>query len=164
MTAPHQAPPLAVADVEEATAEVRARGLRITAARRLVIEALFAAGEPVSVEDVAAGLDGRLPPSDIGSVYRNLERLEAIGLVHHVHLGHGAGLYALAGVDPAYIVCDICGRHDTIREDRLAPIRDAVRDHIGWEARFRHFPIVGLCPSCFGRTGSELRAVSGSDT
>ena len=44
----------------------------------------------------AGGLGGRLPASDLGSVYRNLEALERAGLVRHVHAGHGAGRYALA--------------------------------------------------------------------
>ena len=44
----------------------------------------------------AETLARRLPHCDLGSVYRNLEALEAIGLVRHVHLGHGPGMYALA--------------------------------------------------------------------
>ena len=128
-----------------------------------MIEALFAAGVPVSAEDVADGLDGRLPVSDIGSVYRNLERLEGIGLVRHVHLGHGPGLYALAGADPAYVVCDLCGTHEAISEERLRPVREAVREHLGYEARFRHFPIVGLCPVCAQKTRPSLRTVGESE-
>ena len=35
------------------------------------------------------------PASDLASVYRNLEHLEELGVVRHVHFGHGPGLYAL---------------------------------------------------------------------
>ena len=61
-----------------------------------MLEALFGAGEPISAEQIAGGLGGRLPSSDLASVYRNLETLERVGLVRHFHLGHGPGLYALA--------------------------------------------------------------------
>ena len=54
-------------------------------------------GAPVRAEEIAAGIGGRLPRSDLASVYRNLETLENHGLVRHLHLGHGPGLYALAG-------------------------------------------------------------------
>ena len=37
------------------------------------------------------------PEVDLASVYRNLEQLEELGVVRHVHLGHGPGLYALVG-------------------------------------------------------------------
>ena len=50
----------------------------------------------MTADAIAAGLDGRLPSSDLASVYRNLDTLEEIGLVRHFHVGHGPGLYALA--------------------------------------------------------------------
>ena len=97
------------ADVEEAVAAVRARGLRLSTPRRIVIEALFASPDPVSAEGIAGGLGGRLPKSDLTSVYRNLEVLEQLGLVRHVHFGHAPGLYALASRDEQeYVVCERC--------------------------------------------------------
>src|ERR1700710_2375475 len=51
-------------------------------------------GRPVTVEELADGLGGRVPRSDAASTYRNLETLEDLGLVRHMHLGHGAGRYA----------------------------------------------------------------------
>src|SRR4051812_16502560 len=73
--------------LEEALARLRGCGLRASAARRLVLECLAAADGPVTVAAVATGLDGRLPISDLGSVYRILETFEREGLVHRVHLG-----------------------------------------------------------------------------
>jgi hypothetical protein len=34
---------------------------------------------------------------------------------------------------------------------RLEPVRALVREAFGFEARFGHFPIVGLCPACARR-------------
>src|SRR5438105_1484302 len=107
MTVAHSREPIVAADVEEAIAAVRARGLRLSAPRRTVIEALFASKDPVSAEEIAGGLGRRLPRSDLTSVYRNLEVLEELGLVRHVHLGHAPGLYTLAGrADQEYVVCE----------------------------------------------------------
>ena len=130
-------------------AALRARGLRVSAARRLVIEALFAAPGPVSAEDIAGGLDGRLHESDLASAYRNLETLEELGLVRHVHLGHGPGLYAVADrADCEYLVCSHCEAVSTVSPDRLEKVRAAILDATGFEASFTHFPIVGLCSDC----------------
>ena len=75
-----------------------------------MLEALFLADGPVSAEELAAGLGGQVPPSDLASVYRNLETLERHGVVRHVHLGHGPGRYALAGTgEREYLVCERCG-------------------------------------------------------
>ena len=96
MTVPHRTSPLAAPSVEGAVELLRRRGLRVSSARRLVIEALFAAERPLTAEEIAAGLEGWLPASDLASVYRNLDTLEQLGLVRHFHAGHGAGRYALA--------------------------------------------------------------------
>ena len=52
---------------------------------------------------------GRVPGSDLASVYRNLETLEEVGLVRHVHLGHGPGPLRARGRDAReYLVCESC--------------------------------------------------------
>ncbi len=145
---------IVAADVEAAVAAVRERGLRLSAPRRTVIEALFASGGPVSAEEIAGGLGGRLPKSDLTSVYRNLEVLEELGLARHVHLGHAPGLYTLAGrSEQEYVVCERCSRHVALPAERLEGAREAIRRETGYQVRFTHFPVVGLCPDC---ASSEL--------
>jgi Fur family ferric uptake transcriptional regulator len=137
-----------VAGVEEACELLRDRGLRLSSARRLVIEALVAAGRPVRAEEIASGLGGRLPRSDLASVYRNLETLEAHGLVRHLHLGHGPGLYALAGEQRELLLCESCFRYVAVEPELLDGVREALLESTGWQARFSHFPLTGLCPDC----------------
>ena len=129
MTVPH-APPAARGRDRRLppSAACARRGLRVSAARRLVLEALFAAERPVTAEEIAAGLDGRLPASDLASVYRNLETLEELGLVRHVHLGHGPGLYALAGRQRARVRASATRAARRARVDAGAAGRRARRD------------------------------------
>lgn len=150
LSVPVLTPALQVQGVEEACELLRARGLRLSAARRLVLEALVAAGRPVRAEEIAGGLGGRLPRSDLASVYRNLETLEAHGLVRHLHLGHGPGLYALAGEQRELLLCESCFRYIAVEPDVLDGVRDALAEATGWQARFSHFPLTGLCPDCGG--------------
>jgi Fur family ferric uptake transcriptional regulator len=159
MTVAHRTDPLVAPSVAAAVAALRARGLRVSAARRLVLEALFRAGEPVGAEAIASGLDGRLPTSDLASVYRNLDRLEALGLVRHVHLGHGPGLYTLVGRhERGYLACERCGRHESLAPAARERIVAAIRDASGFQASFGHFPIIGLCPDCAGRPDLDEHA------
>jgi Fur family transcriptional regulator, ferric uptake regulator len=146
MTASHAGTALPVHDLDAAIAAMRSRGLRVSAARRLVLEALFRAEGPVTAEEIADGLGGRVPVSDLGSTYRNLETLEEIGLIRHVHLGHGPGRYAPAARE--YLVCEECGTVMSVPPGALDDVRDAVRSAFAFEASFAHFPIVGRCGSC----------------
>ena len=143
MTRPHSAAQLVDApDLEAAAAVVRSQGLRLSTARRLVLEALYATDEPLTADRVAGDLD-------VASVYRNLETLEQIGLVRHFHLGHGPGLYVRAAAGSfEYLLCDACGAVVAVPPARLDGVRETIRREFGYEARFTHFPIAGLCPDC----------------
>ena len=147
MTSTHETA-TAADDVELAVALLRRRGLRVSAARRLVLAALAGATEPLSADAIAGGADGRVPRSDLASVYRNLDTLETLGLVRHVHLGHGPGLYALAAREREYLVCEACSAVVVAQPGQLDAVRDALRHQFGFDARFSHFPVVGLCRAC----------------
>ena len=149
MTVPHQTRALAPASMPAAIATLRVRGLRVSSARRLVLEALFAAEAPVTADAIADGLNGRFPSSDLASVYRNLDTLEEIGLVRHFHVAHGAGRYSLAGRNHAgYVACESCGAHQPLDYDTVAQVAAVLREACGYEPQLIHFPIVGRCPAC----------------
>jgi Fur family ferric uptake transcriptional regulator len=152
LTTTHRSPALTAKTVEAAVDALRERDLRVSSARRLVLEALYGADGPLSAERIAEGLEGRLPRSDLASVYRNLETLEEVGLVRHVHLGHGPGLYALAAPEHEYLVCESCHAVRSVARAELDEVRAKVREQFGYEARFTHFPLVGLCPKCLAES------------
>jgi Fur family ferric uptake transcriptional regulator len=135
--------------VRAAAAELRQSGHRVSSSRRQVLDALYAADAPVTADEIATGLGGRLPASDAASVYRTLELLERVGLVRHVHLGHGPGRYAPASAgERDYFVCERCEEVRAADPRALEPVREAIARAFGWRVRFSHFPIVGLCPDC----------------
>ena len=143
--APHR-PPLAYDDIEDVARALREAGGRFSAARRRVLEALFAADAPLPADAVAPGLDR-------ASVYRALEYLEELGVVRHVHLGHSPGLYALTGgAEREYLTCERCHRITALEAERLDEVRDLIEAEFGYRARFSHFPIVGLCADCAAAT------------
>ena len=115
MTRAHSAVPFAeAADLEAATAVVRSCGLRLSTARRLVLEALYAGGW---AEDAPSNSRGR---SDIASVYRNLETLEEVGLVRHLHLGHGPwSLRAVVGARSRVPAVRGCGAVVAVEPEQL---------------------------------------------
>lgn len=155
MTLAPRREPLVFHDLDEVAEEIRERGGRLSSARRVVLAALFEAAGPVSAEYIADGLGGRMIRSEVSSVYRNLERLEEIGVVRHVHVGHGPGLYTLEGdTEREYLVCERCNRVDTVEAKQLDRVRTQIRKRFGYEARFSHFPIVGLCSNCASETAS----------
>jgi Fur family transcriptional regulator, ferric uptake regulator len=148
MTVAPRREPFPFRDIDDVAAAVRRDGGRLTLPRRQVLEALFAAEGLVSAEQIAAGADTGIE-IELTSVYRNLERLEELGVTRHVHIGHGPGLYGLVGDgEREYLVCDVCRVVSVVDPARLDRVRATIRDEFGIEPRFAHFPIHGLCDQC----------------
>jgi Fur family ferric uptake transcriptional regulator len=147
------APKTSAADARAAIVVLRRSGHRISTARRRVLEALYAASAPVTADEIATGLGGRLPACDLASVYRTLTLLDRVGLVRHVHLGHGPARYAPASAaERDYLVCERCGAVRAAHPAALQPVREAIARVFGWRVRFSHHPIAGLCPRCARET------------
>lgn len=127
---------------------LRAEGLRISTVRRIVINALFAAREPVSAEQLSAGSNGS-PRLDLASVYRNLETLEQLGVVQRLRAGEGPGRYVLVRAGRReFLACERCGALEEVEPSELNDVRDRIRSRFGFEARFSQVPLVGLCARC----------------
>ena len=154
--------PARFSDLDGALATLRAQGMRVSLARRLILQALFAAAGPLSAEQIVEAA-GSTPAAvehagaaldtnaslDAASVYRNLEAFERAGVVRHVHLGHGPGLYALVGDgEREYLYCERCHTTIAVTPTQLDPVRASILDRFGYQARFTHFPIVGVCRGC----------------
>jgi Fur family ferric uptake transcriptional regulator len=135
--------------IEDVVAALRAAGHRVSAPMKIVLEVLFAAEAPLSATDIAGGIGGRTPALDVSSVYRNLERLQDLGVVTHTHVAHGAGVYALArGPDREYLVCERCGRVTALEPGALEDVRERVRELTGFHRALRPLPIHGVCRDC----------------
>jgi Fur family ferric uptake transcriptional regulator len=140
MTLAPEREPLEFESIDDVLAALRGAGHRVTMPAKAVLQALFAASGPLAAEQLA-------PELEPASVYRNLERLQQLGVVTHVHAGHGPGRYVLAR-GREYLVCERCGRLTAVDPAQLDPVRARVREAFGYEARFTHFPIHGLCAGC----------------
>ena len=139
--------------VDDAFSLLRAQGLRLSAARRNLLIGLFTAHRLVTADELADGLGGAVPPLDLPVVYRNLETLEELGIVRHVHLGHGPSRYAIAAGGPKeYLVCDVCGEVQTVSPSQIDDARAVVLAGVGFTPSFEHFAMRGICAKCLAGT------------
>ena len=138
-----------------AAAEARAvqQGERMTAQRRRVLALLLESGEPVKAYDLIArfGEDGQAakPPT----VYRALEFLERLGMVHRI-ASISAYVACTAGNDAealphaaAFLICDCCGA----TEEVVAPTGQTfalAADTAGYAIERTTIEGHGRCPAC----------------
>lgn len=156
-----------VDEVERLLATLRARGERVTPARRAVIGVLADTAEHLSADDIAlrveqrqradpAASDGKAGRKRAGAhrttVYRALETLHELGIVRHVHLGHGATTYHLAEqlhADPhLHAQCGRCGRIEDVSATLLERARELLAAEHDFALLPTHAALLGLCADC----------------
>lgn len=132
---------------------LRARGLRLTAPRQLVLEAVHALGH-ATPDQVHAAVAERAAGVNITTVYRTLELLEELRLVSHTHLSHGAPTYHPVGADQhLHLVCHECGSVDELAPAALSELADDLARTRGFRLDIAHVALFGTCAGC--RASSE---------
>jgi Fe2+ or Zn2+ uptake regulation protein len=141
-------------DVESIVSEVgdmlRARGERMTGPRRAVLTALAEHGEHLSAETLASLVAEREPGVHRASVYRTLEALSDLGVVQHVHIGHGATAYHLVSSSGRHLHthCRVCGSVSDLPSDLLDDVAATVSRRYGFRLDAGHVALSGVCRQC----------------
>ncbi len=127
---------------------LRARGGRVTTCRRAILETFLGIGGHITAEALTAQVQAGQPDVHESTVYRFLDELERLGVVDHVHLGHGPAVYHLASDAHHHLVCDRCGEVVEVPEELFADLRGRLQDDFGFRLQPRHFAVTGRCRSC----------------
>jgi Fe2+ or Zn2+ uptake regulation protein len=138
----------AVSDLPEL---LRARGLRVTAQRVMIHEALRSAGRHLSADQVLAAVEERLPGVSLPTVYATLELLEDLGLVRRVHTP-GTLLFDPRPDNHAHALCRECGRVDDLDARAPADATLGAAAAAGWERAEVETLVVGVCPACHDKS------------
>ena len=134
--------------LEEILEQLRERGGRVTTPRRAIITALLDADDHVTADALVEAVGTAHPEIHLSTVYRTLERLTELGVINHVHLGHGPAVYHLAGDSHHHLVCDDCGAIIELPANAFdALVRRVERDY-GFRLDAHHFALGGHCRSC----------------
>ena len=132
--------------------QLRAGGGRITPARRALVTALLDADTHVTAEDLAAAVQRSHPDVHRSTIYRTLDALEELGVVDHVHLGHGRAVYHLLDDPHQHLVCEVCEDVIEVPDALFRPLADRLSRDYGFTLRPNHFAVLGRCAACAGAT------------
>lgn len=127
---------------------LRASGGRITHARRAVLQALVMAKSHVTAEDLMNIVQQQFPEVHLSTVYRTLDALEKLGVVDHVHLGHGKAVYHLTDNSHQHIVCEICSAVEEVPYELFTQLDHDLKENYEFNMRMNHFAVIGTCKKC----------------
>jgi len=143
--------PVATFTPEAILNRLRGEGLRITASRRKILEVLFQAGKPLSLQEIQDLALVRRKGPDYATVFRMMTLLESMHLAHKVNLQRPCSYYELHDPKKHYdhIVCTRCGKVVVI--DIPCPLgatEDHIAKHYGFSALTHSLEFFGTCPQC----------------
>lgn len=138
-------------------AMLRSSGGRMTTARRALVTALVAANGHVTADDLAETVQRDHPDVHRSTIYRTLDALEQLGVVDHVHLGHGRAVYHLTDDPHQHLVCEVCGEVTEAPDELFASLSARLRADYGFAIRPNHFAVLGRCRHCAGEQAQAER-------
>jgi Fur family ferric uptake transcriptional regulator len=125
------------------------REARTTRQRSAVLAALRQAPEPLSAQDLHAGLGRRV---GLATVYRTLQGLVESGQVDVFRRDSGEALYRLCNpLHHHHLVCERCGRVEEIDACEVQPWAERAARRRGFAITGHQADIFGLCPGCQAR-------------
>jgi Fur family ferric uptake transcriptional regulator len=136
--------------VDHAEAALARSGHRSGGARRAVLDVLGGRSCLASAQEIHDALraDGR--GVGLASVYRALDTLTTLRLVHRVDVG-GSARYERA--DPGgdhhhHAICDRCGRLTPFEDAALEALVDELGARLGYAVTAHDVALRGVCPDC----------------
>ncbi|HVF32225.1 MAG TPA: Fur family transcriptional regulator [Acidimicrobiales bacterium] len=133
---------------DQILAALRSTGGRITPARRALVSALLTSAGHVTADDLAEIVQRSHPDVHQSTIYRTLDALEELGIVDHVHLGHGRAVYHLADDPHQHLVCEACGHVIEVPDGVLADLADQLQRDYAFTLKPDHFALFGRCAGC----------------
>ena len=128
---------------------LRAAGCRVTAQRLLLLQLLHDSKGHAGADDLYHLARARDPRLSLSTVYRTLNKLREVGLVHELHLDQEHHHFELAAEDSHHhLICQSCGK---VLEMKCFLV-DEILSHIEAQHDFKvtgtQMEFVGYCVDC----------------
>jgi Fur family transcriptional regulator, ferric uptake regulator len=130
---------------------LRARGLRWTPQRRILVEVLSGTDGHVTGAELVERCKALDPDTIPSTVYRTLDVLEDLGVVRHSHGADGREEFHVLPVEEhAHLYCRVCSGSWELGADDpvIAAAVVAVRDGHGFAIDVPHLTLTGVCAAC----------------
>lgn len=128
---------------------IKKNGNRLTKQREVIIDALTSFSTPKTAAEIFTYLRKHQVRVDLVSIYRTLNLLSRIGVIHEFEFGEGKKRYEIMSEEKHHhhFVCESCGTVDQINIDEQKLI-DQVSSNNTYTIRRHSLEFFGLCADC----------------
>ncbi|MGH2475814.1 MAG: Fur family transcriptional regulator [Candidatus Limnocylindrales bacterium] len=132
-------------------ARLRARGLRWTPQRRILVEVLSRTDGHVTGSDLVERCRAIDPDTIPSTVYRTLDVLEELGVLSHSHGADGREeFHVLPATEHGHLYCRLCGGSWDLdaEDDAVVHTLGAFDRERGFAVDVSHLTLSGRCRAC----------------
>ncbi len=132
--------------------ELTAKGVRLTAQRRTIVEVIQEADEHLDAASLLEAARKREPSIDRATVYRTIELLKKLRLVDELDLMHLHGEKHYYEVktrqDHIHLACFQCGRIEEYVSPLFEQLKSEIAKKTGFDVRVTRLEVGGRCRNC----------------
>ncbi len=133
--------------MQSALHTLKGSGLKITSARKLILNYLTKAHGPFTIEEIHSGI--RSKSCDLVTVYRTLSTLEEVGLVRKYDIGDRVARFEFLCVEHPHhhLICKDCKRIEVLNSNILDEVKK-MASRVGFAHLSPSIDVFGVCKSC----------------
>lgn len=137
-------------DLTAAEAVCAARGGKLTEPRRAVLDLLLASDRPLGAYELIDQMSARRVPTNPPTVYRALEFLEGLGLIHRIdsQKAYVVCQGAAGRHHPVFLVCRICKRATEVALPRTGMMLESLAMSHAFKPEQIVQEVEGQCRAC----------------
>ena len=152
--------------VNQIKQQLSAHSYKLTPQREATVRVLLENVEDhLSAEDVYLLVKEKAPEIGLATVYRTLELLSDLQIIHKLNFGDGVTRYEFRAEGAEHhhhhLICLNCGEVDEIIEDWLGPIERRVEKEYNFQIIDHRLTFHGICQRCKGE-GVDPKKLVGS--
>lgn len=134
---------------------LRAKGLKVTAQRMLVMEVIAdRPGEHLTAEEIYELVKNKYPEIGLATIYRTVQMLVDLQIIDKVSFDDGFARYEMGEMAQEkrhhhhHAICQNCGAVISFEDDLLDALEQAVFDAIGFRVTDHEVKLYGYCEKC----------------
>ncbi|WP_400163863.1 Fur family transcriptional regulator [Brevibacillus sp. TJ4] len=146
--------------LEKIKQQLHSQNYKLTPQREATVRVLLENEEDhLSAEDVYLLVKDKAPEIGLATVYRTLELLSELKILHKMNFGDGVARYDLRDDNAEYhhhhLVCMHCGTVDEIFEDLLVSAEEKVKNVYNFYITDHRLTFYGVCSRCIDKVNVD---------
>jgi Fur family ferric uptake transcriptional regulator len=139
--------------IERIKQHLHSHGYKLTPQREATVKVLLENEEDhLSAEDVYLLVKEKAPEIGLATVYRTLELLSELKIIHKINFGDGVARYEFRAENAEHhhhhLICIQCGTVDEIIEDLLGDVEQLVERDFRFKISDHRLTFHGTCHRC----------------